>query len=419
MAANGVNNPFPAPNIFDIYRDERVPQQQAVPGLPRGSCNYVDLSPGANGARCGCRRFWPRQSIGDTGHETIGWCMCAHHACFHEDGNHNAPPQKEQACINSIGQENGRPRTGREVLSPVVDMTFNGPSPDPEVDFAAVFSPGAPLSFVHDFPAEIEDKALLDSVSRPPVSLPDTLAWDEYIQSPTGLPEPAEPNALPPIPSQCLMFSQTASTTSSMQAKYKRPFAGKGLGTLNILPDEPVRSLPKQHGRAIPPMMGALPAPTHPHDSFSPAGHDGQGPVTPRSGTATQTEPRTASALHDFRLETLRNFSDTISSHEQRLDRLETVSFSATGHEECLDKHDHMDLRVTDLEQRMEGVEKAVAADTNSTVHGKADREDDVAGSFISGATSVASHANPEELISQIVSLKHQVSQLQAFLPSQ
>ncbi|OAQ61782.1 hypothetical protein VFPPC_14625 [Pochonia chlamydosporia 170] len=425
MAVNIFNPSNASASPFDIYNDAGNPLPPASPSLPNGCCNFVDLTPGANGAKCGCRRFWPRQTIVSPIAEQAGWCMCAHHACYHDDGPHNPrdglqqlQQLPQQTNLGHVGQENERPRTGREPLSPVVDVSMQGLSTVPGMDFAA-FSPGLPLSFVHEFATESEDAHNNDATLHPPGSMPDTLAWEEYIQSPPEHPRPLEPSehsALPHLPSQFLMPSQTASTTSSIQAKYQRPFAGKGLGTLNnITPKGPASSHAQQPQKCdVKPLHVQRQDPAT--DSFVLVGHDGQGEETPRPDTATQNEPRVAAAFHGFSRETLQNLSDTISGHEQRLDRLETVSFSANGHDECVDKHDHMDLRVTELELRMEGVEKAV--EVTGTANKDAEVEDDGAKSVFSAVTSVSSRPNPEEIMSQIDSLRAQVSHLQSFLPS-
>ncbi|KAK2603683.1 hypothetical protein QQS21_004157 [Conoideocrella luteorostrata] len=421
MAGNSFNLSNAGQNPFDIYNDARPTLQQTAPTLPNGCCNFVDLTPGANGAKCGCRRFWPRQAMGSPVTDQAGWCMCAHHACYHDDtprdGYQNQP--EPQAIAHQGGQENERPHTVREPLTPIADTSMQNTSAVPGLDFSA-FSPGVPLSFIHDLPTDADGTCILDASPYPPGSMPDTLAWGEYIQSPTGPSGRCEAAGLPHIPSQLLMPSQTASTTSSIQAKYERPFAGKGLNTLNVKPSDPVTSHPPQHQHRDRDFPGS---PSHNVDpangSFGFVGPDGQAADTPPSGIATQTEPRTSVVKHrrGASREMLRNLSDTICGHEQRLDQLETVSFSANGHEECFDKHDHMDLRVTDLEQRMEGVEKA--AEGAHPAHTQRDAEDDGSASVTSTGTSLASRVSTSAIMSQISSLQARVTHLQTFLPSQ
>ncbi|KAK9445508.1 hypothetical protein VB005_00620 [Metarhizium brunneum] len=421
MAANLPNPSNPGASPFDIYTDAATSLPPPSPSLPNGSCNFVDLTPGATGAKCGCRRFWPRQAMGNPVAGQSGWCMCAHHACYHDERSRDDAQQQQQQLPQQtgfapLGQENERPRTGREPLSPVVDASMQGVSTVPGFDFAA-FSPGIPLSFVHEF----EDTSKQEASPLPLGSMPDTLAWEEYLQQPSQCPRPpSDPMALPPIPSQFLMASQTGSTTSSIQAKYQRPFAGKGLGTLDVTPPGP-RS-PRQQQQPPPSKVdknlpSAAPAdPATSNDDFVFVDRNIQGLATSQPDTATQLEPRATAAAHRISRETLQNLSDVVSGHEQRLDRLETVSFSANGHEECVDLHDHMDLRVTELEQRMEGVEKVM--DVAGLTNKQADGEDDGVKSVFSTAAGSASLPNPEEIMSQIDSLRAQVTHLQSFLPS-
>lgn len=130
---------FESSFVFDIYSDAAA--LRSNPSLPGGPCNFVELAHGANGATCGCRRFWSR-SKGATqakSDETM-WCMCSHHACFHDDVQAGqvpaqAPVPAQQAAANATataaaaGQENERPKGNREPLSPVQDLaSFQLPS---------------------------------------------------------------------------------------------------------------------------------------------------------------------------------------------------------------------------------------------------------------------------------------------------
>ncbi|KHN96629.1 uncharacterized protein MAM_05572 [Metarhizium album ARSEF 1941] len=429
MAANPLNPSEAGTGPFAIHADAAPSLPPTSPSLPNGSCNFVDLTPGTNGAKCGCRRFWPRQVMGNTVVDQPGWCMCAHHACFHDnDGPRDELQQqrKQQQHQNSpqrtsfdpLGQGNGRPCTGREPLSPVADASVQGVSTVPAIDFSAL-SPDAPLSFVHEFETEAEGTPKQQASRHPPGSMPDTLAWDEYMQTPWECPRPSsDPMALPPSPSQFLIASQTTSTTSSHQAKYQRPFAGKGLGTLDVTATGSVSSRP-QHPQTSNNTKFASVAPRDPDTSngdFVFVDRNIPGREISQPNTATQDEPRVTAACHKIYPETLQHLSEVVSGHEERLDRLETVSFSANGHEECVDLHDHMDLRVTELEQRMEGVEKTL--DVAGLTNKQADEEDDGVKSVLSAALSSASLRNQDEIMSQIDSLRAQVGHLQSFLPS-
>lgn len=62
--------------------------------LPEGPCNFRDLNAGSKPPSCGCRRFWyngdfmitaENATNGQTrDQEQNPWCVCGHHACFHD-----------------------------------------------------------------------------------------------------------------------------------------------------------------------------------------------------------------------------------------------------------------------------------------------------------------------------------------------
>ncbi|KAK5632230.1 hypothetical protein RRF57_007944 [Xylaria bambusicola] len=190
MAGSASEFQLPSDSFFNIYAD--APLTTNSPSLPGGPCNYIDLTPGAGGHKCGCRRFWSRASLGGleranpagyppgfaNGYEdqTV-WCMCSHHACFHDDARDNNPSATFPivAPVYTNGQENERPRTNREPLTPVVaDLSFNPPGPVVQhMDSNATNSP-SPTS--HG-----DQNAPPPEVTRS--SLPDTLAWTNLIQS--------------------------------------------------------------------------------------------------------------------------------------------------------------------------------------------------------------------------------------------
>ncbi|KAH7325909.1 hypothetical protein B0I35DRAFT_474637 [Stachybotrys elegans] len=402
MAANlySPSNLGAAP--FNIYADTPG-LTRTNSNLPGGQCNYVDLTPGANGSRCGCRRFWSRQQVNTALPEQAGWCMCNHHACFHDD-----TPTRDGTPVPELdilpGQENERPRNAREPLSPVMDMMMNHPTAAAAGLDIPSFGAVAPLSFIHNDPIlEASHHPGVPPTPRAVASLPDTLAWGDFI------PSQPDPNTLPPIPPQCLIPSQTASVASSSRARYLRPFAGKGLQTLSgVSPAKPHSPLHRE---------ARIPSPTFPRPS-----RPGYAmPDGPREDDGRSTPRQSHGSYHDNGLpsEALKNLSDTVSGHAQRLDRLETVSFSAPNHEECHEKHDHMDLRVTDLESRVEEVEKMV--NDNASIAGRhLDKADDAASqSAASIASTLASRtARSQELFSQIQTLQAQIQQLQSTVPT-
>lgn len=270
------------------------------------------------------------------------------------------------------------------------------------------------LSFIYHDPEALG----IDSRIPPPPTqqssgpLPDTLDWNQYIQT------NPQPTSFAPAPSQRPLFSQATSTSSSTHLTYLRPFAGKGLHTLDrpTLPTPPLHSQPHPHasGARQPPRSSALSKQLLVENANSDARTE-----VPRPGTAsTQPEPR-ADHHEGVSREALQNITDTIGDHEHRLDRLETVSFSAGCHDDLVEKHDHMDLRVTELESRIDEVEKQ-KSEYSAVVARFTDKNDDVASisaaSFTTTGTSRPTHS--QELYSQLQTLQAQVNSLQAVLPS-
>lgn len=410
MASNPFEPSHLGANIFDIYNDNTAAFRTStpIPQLPSGACNYVDLTPGGNGSKCGCRRFWVRQVLGSPIIDQAGWCMCNHHACYHDEGARDAPPT--EAPISATGQENERPRTGREPLSPVLDVSMKVPPAVSGMDYTS-FGAAAQLSFIHKTVEETDHRSGTVASPYPTGSLPDTLAWCDIIQSQGQI------AGLPPIPPQCLMPSQTASSVSSIQTKYLRPFSGKGLQTLSSATAVKM-AFSSEHTKALPPTCTSQQDPTGVDESFVIVSAD-EGATNDRNGTCTtQPEPRASTTASLPRAE-FKNLTDTVGAHAQRLDRLETVSFSAAAHDECQDKHDHLDLRVTELESRVEEVERMVIDNDVPSIR-RGDRNDDAATqSVVSVSTSATSRpTHSQEMYSQLHSLQAQVTHLQSAMPS-
>ncbi|KAB5554482.1 hypothetical protein GE09DRAFT_129779 [Coniochaeta sp. 2T2.1] len=377
--------------LFDIYADHgQAPAPASVqpqPRIPSGPCNFADTTPGAAGAKCGCRRFWSRHggNLGNNIHsDKIGWCMCSHHACYHDD----FPSGQGQMPLSTAmdvfaGQENERPRTNREPLSPVQDMSsFQVPTIAASMDMNLL-----------DIPASFQYQNHELAVPQAAVShgqdssMPDTLNWATFLNS-----QPGQDGSFPPIPPQCLMPSRPPSTASSSQARYLRPFAGKGLQTLSGASAAKTREplLDRITETSVPPEAAVgVPGSNTAHDEHA-------------KSSATMTGPSRDAFQH---------ISKTVQGHEQRLERLENTSFSVAGHEECQEKHDHTDLRVTELESRVDEVEKILNNDGSSIGSGgRRGLMDDATASVASFSTTTA---GASEMYSQLQALQAQVSQLQ------
>ncbi|KAI1161178.1 hypothetical protein F5B18DRAFT_459330 [Nemania serpens] len=413
---------LPSASFFNIYADAPLAlPSPASPSLPGGPCNYVDLTPGASGQKCGCRRFWSRTSFAGSERESsvrfppvyvnaydtqAPWCMCSHHACFHDDARDSQTPTPNPvaASIRVGGQENERPKANREPLTTVImDPYFDlAPSAGQEMDLNAAANPDF-LSREHG------QDARPGEIAEP--SLPDTLAWASLIQS-----EPNQPGSLPPIPSQCLMPSQPSSTTSSARMAYLKPFGGKGLHTLSGARSKILE--PLQERSHVP----------------EPEDEDGLGHDTDRSVDDGQTVANTPqSTRHKYAVEAVDQspaprinreafslLSNTVQAHEQRIEDLEGISFTAAAHDACYEKHDQADLRVTELEFRVEEVERILNDNASHTSAGysrsRHGRIDDATASVASGSTNTGSYTmGRAELQMELDTLKSQLHQLQGF----
>ncbi|KAK3365706.1 hypothetical protein B0T24DRAFT_396735 [Lasiosphaeria ovina] len=386
--------------IFDIFNDGQ-PLRNAL-ALPGGPCNYTDQTL----PRCGCRRFWSRLSLGDGFQDNLApnmaeVCMCSHHACFHED----VPPGQAQPStgINVAGQENQKPRTSREPLSPVQDFgSFQLPS-----------NLGSSLdlnilnfqSSVPDCRPEVTNHVIVEDVCATRDSpMPDTLnSWENLIQS--------QPGRALGSPSLCFQQLEAPSTAASSQSRYLRPFAGKGLHTLS-------GPLAPGQGASVP-ERGAVPLQNPTQTGPSPTSHA----LKTAQGAALEREMSQGGLRTGVSGDVFQKLAKTVDSHEQRIDRLESTSFSVAGHEDCHDKHEHADLRVTELESRVEEVEKILndnGSIASSRRNVRPECADDATASVVSVSTNATILAsNRAEMFSQLQVLQAQVSQLQAAsLPS-
>ncbi|KAJ4421457.1 hypothetical protein N0V82_003721 [Gnomoniopsis sp. IMI 355080] len=296
------------------------------------------------------------------------------------------------------GQENEKPRSNRAPLSPVQD-------------FAAIHMPDNLGAAAMEFTA-MNYGSFTPRPGRSPGipqvnhsgthtdgdSMPDTMSWRNVISTQGGQ------TSLPPIPSQCLLpHSQSASTTASSQ-RYLRPFGGQGLNTLSGVPKPKDRNVAR-HETILSPNA---------RQTADDTNTIGSGAATPTPGPSgamgPPPPPSVASVSRDN--EALQNLTETVNDHDTRIDRLETGSIYATAHEECSDKHDLTDLRVTELESRVDEVEKQLNDDTNSRRN--IERDDDATLSVVSGFSAPALAADRAALTNQLEALQTRVDQLEA-----
>lgn len=384
---------------FDIFHDGGAPRNTPPPpspSLPGGPCNFVDLSHGPNGPKCGCRRFWTSQAAGPGNRTTdqMGWCMCSHHACFHDDVQ-NTQAVPAPLVEDTPGQENEKPRSNRAPLSPVQDFaSFHMPSGlgGAAMDFAALnFNSFHSNLGLGENPPQYHSQEHHPPQSIPPGpapdtdSFPDTLSWRNFNSTQGGQ------TPLPPIPSPCLMpHSQSASTTVSSQMRYLRPFGGKGMNTLSRVSraQEPTKDNNINTNTGIDTTPDFLNE-CHTRDDTNAVP---SGAATPTPGSVRLMEtPRPASALSVGQSNgDLQGLTDTVQDHEQRLESLEGGSIYNTALEEFSDKHDMADLRVTELEHRMDDVERRLTDENLSITdsHPATQRDDDATASEVSASSS-------------------------------
>ncbi|KAI1085255.1 hypothetical protein F5B20DRAFT_136675 [Whalleya microplaca] len=430
MAGTAPDLSLPNSPFFHIHND--TPVATSSPVLPGGPCNFVDLTHGANGPKCGCRRFWSRGTLSaridrgslagfppgfSNGYSAVNsagpadetaWCMCSHHACFHDDIRGSEAPAATSPVVNTMnnnGQENERPKMNRDPLTPVMpDLSFKMPPPPGQaVDFYTFNNPAAFSTHVAGEANMSQGEA---TVAAPEPSIPDTLSWTNLVHS-----EPEGAGLLPPIPSQCLMPSQPSSTTSSVRRGYLRPFAGKGLQTLSGVRSR-TREPPAGQDNEVPPQEDAV-------ESNLDHSVDDERTVTntPRSCRHTDIVRVPSPSPTEADRDALHQISDTVQTHEQRLDRLENVSFSAVSHDGCDERHENADLRVTELESRVEEIEKVLNDDSSHVSGHRHSRRSGVhesTGSVVSVSTNGSEYMpSRTELYSQLNALKSQLSQLQ------
>lgn len=80
-----------------------APARESAPAadVPTGRCNFINLNIASN-VRCGCQRYFDK-SVTLSGRYKDGqeaevsyWCMCEHHACYHEDVPQRPPRPAER-----------------------------------------------------------------------------------------------------------------------------------------------------------------------------------------------------------------------------------------------------------------------------------------------------------------------------------
>ncbi|KFZ15451.1 hypothetical protein V502_05583 [Pseudogymnoascus sp. VKM F-4520 (FW-2644)] len=178
------------PLLNSRYGD-RPATRQPSQKLPTGACNFTNLSIG-NNAKCGCQRFCDRSEYsagltnadGELEVEKVGWCMCEHHACFHEVGKptDDIAPMPIRSRQDSHGGDSSLPSTYRDPpKAPSIALQRAVPTG---------FNNGTQVGKQLPTPG-------VDTEIGPPRS-------DIGTSGPNPIPQDT---GLPPIPSQCLISS--------------------------------------------------------------------------------------------------------------------------------------------------------------------------------------------------------------------
>ncbi|KAL3424079.1 hypothetical protein PVAG01_03360 [Phlyctema vagabunda] len=417
------------------------------PQLPNGPCNFTNLSVGGNAPRCGCRRFWEQSAsssmaaeVGGSG-PRAGWCMCEHHACFHDHDPMAA--SRLPSAAESVGR----------VSLSLQRSILSSQEPPGLERFQAGHREG--------------DRRTGDE------ALPDTLQWNQYVHSGSHAAH------LPPIPSQCLMPSRSSSVTASIQARYARPFGGLGLQTLSHIPtpsnqgpglvsvdkgpqlEEKSRIMRQYEDSAGHVYMQSLTEEATPRsrcspeydeaavfdsnvrgikasldkladeraikaDEYSVAFRSNQdektffkksqdtqaAPVGSYPDSEDEENHRLLPKIRSI-VQHVSDYPITMKNHESRLDLLENASFCNPGLEDLQERHENLDTRVGELETRVNDIERS--QNDASSIGSRHNLEE----SMESRASHTSSGPDRAELNSTIELLKAQIAELQSSaLPS-
>lgn len=390
---------------------------------PSGPCNYTNLNIGG-GARCGCRRFTDHSHGFELTNSQPGFCVCAHHSCYHDLQGDGAIP--------------------------VVDVQLvEGPFLAPK--------PATPTRSHPDGGQPDVGPLHMDS-------LPDTLQWSRFIHYGDSQ------GSLPAIPSECLLPSDHGSGTSSSQAGHSRPFAGLGLHTLSHVRRKKSTSrdglttgasrLVDKNGK---PMQKYQDSDGHGHlqsltEVATPSMKSSQDPDTDaafiKNSSIVQgalqklADDRTNGATMPLRpppeevmagsnsvgilnnvnnenllpriMEIVNHVAEyplKIQDHEHRLDLLENASFSQQLFEEVRDRHELLESLVSELDERVAEVEKQQQALNDASSVGSRQLNSSIDSRVSATSSALVARAIGPFDYSRIEALEAQISELQTISP--
>ncbi|RDL37647.1 uncharacterized protein BP5553_05080 [Venustampulla echinocandica] len=415
--------------------------------LPTGACNFTNLSAAAGGGsapKCGCRRYWDKALGYPEGQAAkSGFCMCEHHACFHD---HEPEDTHTNKTLGDLHASQGVSSTSKQ--------------PDiQQVPFRIEPTGRNPIQETYTSRRTAQES-----------QLPDTLRWSRSI--PAGSPE-----GLPAIPSQCLIPSDNGSGTSGSQTRYLRPFGGLGLETLSniqkrdsgdvarTMKDHPLTENTRAlevyedaNGNAYMQSITEAATPSarasqdiepefarnisDVQDALEKIVEESRRPaesmkrcIETRSSTQVLIKQSdsvpgmdSVSVVNDpddLLIPKLRNiighmakYPTTVQNHERRLDLLENASFTHPAVEDLQEGHNIMDMRVGELEGRLEELEKAQIAQNDVSSVGSQQHAAPSIDSRISTTSSAMVVAAMHQVdSSRVEALEAQVAELQASAP--
>lgn len=365
-----------------------------------------------------------------------GFCMCEHHACYHDD-----VPESNNS--NTLKASVGRP-AGDVVTSDGSTTVQN-----------------TPLRQHHLARIQERDEIEGQEDMRQLSTLPDTAQWTRFVHS-----GPPSDMSLPAIPSQCLLPSETGSIISYGGSSYLKPFGGIGSGALSHIPTpgavartqtqapmdtnaqtEPERQIEVYedahgHGSLQSPTEVATPSPRasveppqdlgqniagvrEALDKYAEARADTE--IALRPGTKAESVREKRSGSHSLVLHNpddenllprikhvmgqLMDYPNKIQNHEHRLEQLENVNASFSNGElvDLRDEHDRVEIRVGELEDRIGEMDHLI---NDSSVCGRK-HVSSVCGDSVTSSAMIASAMDRVDP-ARVEALEAQVAELQA-----
>lgn len=314
--------------------------------LPRGACNYRDK--GSDGQKCGCRQYFD-ETFGRSGSGSLWFCICEHHACFHDQGD-VGERSFASSQLQSLRLGND-PEHTRYNMDPFAGYTHASNTQIGSQSCREGLDVGTGLIF-----------PTLQS------SLPDSLSWNLSAQ-----PSQSGVTALPPIPPNCLLPSQeridrenehgTRGTQSSASIISNEKKAFADLRPSLFLPSQNKATLPsnftnQQRITSTQECNNDSLNQSHcAQDQLIMINDENEANIDLENGVdnllPTERLQQLSSPIRSIRRE-VSNLSTLVKAHGERLDSMENFSFSAT---DSSDVHGKLQERQEEIEDRFISVD--------------------------------------------------------------